>query len=438
MGVGLRNWSTTTANNASLTGSADAINWKEGQAPSTVNNSARETLSQIRSGFEDIADGWFDYGDPPGTRNGTEFSLTGTHSVTYAVGRLLRMKGGTIGTIYGVITTNSISAGNSIIGVAFSPSISLSGTLSEVALGIDNVGLASIDIDGGTEIGEAIVDADLFIADNGAGGTNRTVLASRIKTYAGTALANDANNRVVTATGAGGLNGETGLTYDGSDLTVDGDITVTGTTPTITIGDAGTEDASIVFNGNAQDFHIGLDDTADDLVIGLGSALGTTTHMAFTEDGEVTKPLNPFFNAFTSALTNVTGNNTEYTVVFANENDDVGANFNTSNGTFTAPVTGNYQFNTSLRLHGYTGNEIAVQQYWKTSNEGTKSYDEVTHDAAVTNLYDSEGGAASKGSSAAFQMDAGDTCNVVAVVNGSGSDVIDILAYSYFSGYLIS
>ena len=27
-----------------------------------------------------------------------------------------------------------------------------------------------------------------------------------------------------------------------------------------------------------------------DLVIGKGSALGTTTHMAFTEDGEITKP----------------------------------------------------------------------------------------------------------------------------------------------------
>jgi hypothetical protein len=138
MGIGLRNWSTTTANNASLTGSADAINWKEGQAPSTVNNSARETLSQIRAGFEDVAGGWFDYGDPPGTRNGAEFSLTGTHSVTYAVGRRLRMKGGSVGTVYGVITTNSISGGNSIIGVEFTPSISLSGTLSEVALSIRN------------------------------------------------------------------------------------------------------------------------------------------------------------------------------------------------------------------------------------------------------------------------------------------------------------
>ena len=43
--------------------------------------------------------------------------------------------------------------------------------------------LTSIDIDGGTDIGAAIVDADLFIVDDGAGGTNRKTAASRLKTY---------------------------------------------------------------------------------------------------------------------------------------------------------------------------------------------------------------------------------------------------------------
>jgi len=45
--------------------------------------------------------------------------------------------------------------------------------------------LAAIDIDGGTDIGEALVDADLLIVDNGAGGTNRKVALSRIATYVG-------------------------------------------------------------------------------------------------------------------------------------------------------------------------------------------------------------------------------------------------------------
>ena len=47
----------------------------------------------------------------------------------------------------------------------------------------NKVDLAALDIDGGTDIGEALVDADLFIVDNGAGGTNRKVAASRLVTY---------------------------------------------------------------------------------------------------------------------------------------------------------------------------------------------------------------------------------------------------------------
>jgi hypothetical protein len=43
----------------------------------------------------------------------------------------------------------------------------------------------NLDIDGATDIGAAIVDADLFIIDDGAGGTNRKTAASRIVTYVG-------------------------------------------------------------------------------------------------------------------------------------------------------------------------------------------------------------------------------------------------------------
>jgi hypothetical protein len=45
----------------------------------------------------------------------------------------------------------------------------------------------NLDIDGATDIGAAIVDADLFIIDDGAGGTNRKTAASRLKTFVGIA-----------------------------------------------------------------------------------------------------------------------------------------------------------------------------------------------------------------------------------------------------------
>ena len=76
------------------------------------------------------------------------------------------------------------------------------------------------------------------------------------------------------------------------DLTVTGnligDIEITGTTPKLTIGDAGTEDSTLLFDANAQDFYVALDDSADDLVIGLGAAVGTTPAISIDADQLVT------------------------------------------------------------------------------------------------------------------------------------------------------
>ena len=57
-----------------------------------------------------------------------------------------------------------------------------------VGAGAGAFDIANLDIDGGTDIGADIADADLFIIDDGAGGTNRKVAASRIATYAGGTL----------------------------------------------------------------------------------------------------------------------------------------------------------------------------------------------------------------------------------------------------------
>ena len=56
-------------------------------------------------------------------------------------------------------------------------------------LNTSSTSVADLDIDGATDIGADIVDADLFIIDDGAGGTNRKTAASRIKTYVGSAIA---------------------------------------------------------------------------------------------------------------------------------------------------------------------------------------------------------------------------------------------------------
>jgi hypothetical protein len=76
-------------------------------------------------------------------------------------------------------------------------------------------------------------------------------------------LANDANNRVVTATGSGGGNGEANLTFDGSTLAVTGAVTASGIIKTDSTTDAtSTTDGSLQTDGGlsvALDTVIGND-----------------------------------------------------------------------------------------------------------------------------------------------------------------------------------
>ena len=90
-----------------------------------------------------------------------------------------------------------------------------------------SINLADLDIDGGTDIGADLVDADLFIVDDGAGGTNRKVAASRIKTFVGTGLPRGylsglglSNNSSDTEHDIDIAVGEARDTADGVDLTI--------------------------------------------------------------------------------------------------------------------------------------------------------------------------------------------------------------------------
>ena len=68
------------------------------------------------------------------------------------------------------------------------------------------------------------------------------------------------------------------------DLNVTDNLIVSGSTPTLTIGDAGEEDTKLVFDGNAKDFYVGLDDSADKLVLGVGSSVGTNGILTLDDD----------------------------------------------------------------------------------------------------------------------------------------------------------
>lgn len=88
------------------------------------------------------------------------------------------------------------------------------------------------------------------------------------------AVTNGSDNRVATFTSTDALNGEANLTFDGTTLHVQNS---SSNTAQVKIGKGEAVDAKVQFDGNAEDFYIGVDDTDDDLKIGYGSGMGTTS-----------------------------------------------------------------------------------------------------------------------------------------------------------------
>lgn len=80
------------------------------------------------------------------------------------------------------------------------------------------------------------------------------------------------------------------ITYweDGNTVTSNAGFTVDVSSKTkLTIGDGTAEDTSIVFDGNATDVRIGIDDGTDKLEIGTGAAMGTTTALTIDTSQQV-------------------------------------------------------------------------------------------------------------------------------------------------------
>jgi len=205
------------------------------------------------------------------------------------------------------------------------------------------------------------------------------------------------------------------------------DFTISGTTPFLTIGDAGAEDAGIIFDGNAQDFHIGLDDSTDSLTIGLGSALGTTSHMVMDATGAVTKPLQPAFCAKpASNQSDINCVDTNVTVIFGTEIFDVNADFAPSPyGIFTAPVTGKYQLQVNLYLSDFDASADYLQADLVTSNNNYHAIWETTDEDSYATL----------NIACTADMDANDTASV-RLFQGSGGAQVDVRVSSRFSGHL--
>jgi len=208
----------------------------------------------------------------------------------------------------GRFTTDLIVGGNLTVGDggAEDQKVVFDGNAQDFYVGLDDsaddlvIGLGSavgttpaisINSDRDVTISDGAIDFDIASHDtsNGLklGGTLVTSTAAELNLLDGKSAVGDASGPgSATDNAIARFDGTGGKTLQNSSTTIDdnGDIVVGGTTPTITIGDGGAEDAALVYDGNAKDFYVALDDTADKLVIGEGSTVGTNNIITITDD----------------------------------------------------------------------------------------------------------------------------------------------------------
>ena len=161
---------------------------------------------------------------------------------------------------------------------------------------------------------------------------------------------------------------------------------------------------------------------------------GLTVTGSADEDGLVVidTPQHPSFMAYNDGhLAGVTGNATNYTVVFNQERWDVGAD--QVNGVFTAPVDGRYFFMASIMVDGITTDTNEAMSYIVTSNY---SYI-IWHSGELSNGSWPFSGQTYSGSCVA-DMERGDTAHVTVEFRGQGSALVRVMGYSRFEGHLLT
>ena len=154
---------------------------------------------------------------------------------------------------------------------------------------------------------------------------------------------------------------------------------------------------------------------------------GTDDQIKIDSAGHVTMPSQPAFNAYAGTAQANLSNGT--VLIFDTERFDIGSNYNTSDGHFTAPVTGKYQLSVNVRLDNIdnASNYIYIQL--------------VTSNSSYYVIYDHGGTDAAYFSyslSVLADMDASDTA-YVSFHQSAGSNTADfvVAGANRFTGVLV-
>ena len=243
-GTGVGKFSSTAGSNTSNM----TVNFAENMAPSNVNNAARELMGHMRDMYEQLGDGYFEFGDGDGTYTVTRgdadtitITTSSDLSSVYFVGRKIRITDGGANVVEGTIAASSHSSTTQTIDLT---GISLaSGTPTKVEIGIDTAafgGRVILDDDGDTYI-EAPTDDTIDIYVAGAKDFNFTANSFGVLTGSSISMVDSAKIKL-------GTGDDLQIYHDGSNSFVE---------------DAGTGRLTLISNGLGIQFNADGEQMAD-------------------------------------------------------------------------------------------------------------------------------------------------------------------------------
>ena len=180
------------------------------------------------------------------------------------------------------------------------------------------------------------------------------------------------------------------------------------------------EATKLITDEGAFEFHTAPAVSAD-------AVLSFSRVFGISASGNVTKPTNCAFLCESAAVTNITGDGTDYTMIYATEIYDKGGDFSTS--TFTAPVTGVYLLGALLNISGIASGQTDGRLTIVTSN---RNYNVLIDDVTQ----DDVGGYMRQTFTVLADMDASDTATLMLDITG-GAKSVDVDGGNQFYGTLM-
>ena len=328
-------------------------------------------------------------------------------------------------------------------------------------LSVDNIS----PIGSGTSV---TVNSAATLVLNNANSTGVITATTFVGALTGTAsgnptLANGSDNRVITATGANALTGESALTFDGNTLTVSAP---SNDTPLI-VDTASVNGAHLRFQKDGSNQHFvgagggfALGDREDlslraydNLLfatgnssterlrigsagqLGIGGANYGTSGQVLTSQGsgsavQWATPAVTGGNMFIAKMNSgyITSNNTDGEIVFQNEVYDPDSRYNNSNGRFTPNVAGYYFIDASLQFSTNSANNNFESTIWKNGTEQFKNT--MRNPASNSDIHCKVTGIVSVNGSS-------DYISIAAWQNSGGNITINPGNGSYFMGYFL-